>query len=332
MLRLNKIRFAAVTGSLIWAAACPAQQVRQQALGFLYDGGISRVRPLLGVPGAAVVGDPADLGADVSASATSPNQDFVLIVSGPTRTSGIWIPGSESIQALSNVHNGASQIVISPEGASAAFYYPDTNQVRVVTGLPSAPVAAFDADLSSLMNPLKSLAVSDDGSLLLASENLVDGYAAPAVVVFRASGVAARISTVGPASAIAFLSNSRDVLLSSVSESVLIRDAAAQTSRIELPTAANSASGVIASSDGTRAFFANAQSGTISIFSLKTPAAPPAIFNCDCAPTGFARTAAPSVYRLNGNTGAGLSLLDVSATQPRMLVIPPVANTSPDNQ
>ena len=328
------IRFTALAAGLALAAVCPAQQVRQQALGFVYDGAVAGIRPLWGVPGAAVVGDPVDLGADVSAIATSPNQDFVLAVTGPTRIAGIWNNGAATVQPLANIRAGAAQIVISPEGGSAAFYYSDTNLVQVVTGLPSAPVVSFEANLSSLMNPLNSLAVSDDGALLMASESFVDGNASPAVVVFRAAGVAARIATVGPASAIAFLSNSHDALISSVSEAVLMRDAAAQTSRIELATAANSAGGVIATTDGTRAFFANPQSGAISIFSLKTPGAAPAIVNCNCVPTGITRTAATYIYRLTGNSAAPVSLLDLSSSQPRMLVIPPVVKSvsSPDNQ
>jgi hypothetical protein len=333
MSRSNSIHSAVFAASLALAVALPAQQVRQQPLGFVLDSGVSRVRPLLGVPGAAIVGNPLDLGADISWSVASPNQAFLLVISGPTHTAGIWIPGAKSIQPLANIRSGATQIVLSPDGASAAYYYPDTNRVHVVTGLPSAPEFVFDADLSSLMNPLKSLAISDDGALLLASETLVDGNAAPAVVAFNAKGIASRIPTVGPASAIAFLSQTHDVLISAVSETVLIRDAAAQASRTLLPTAANSASSVVVSTDGARAFFARSQAG-ISIVSLTSSAAPPLLVNCDCELAGISRTASPSVYRLTDSSGAPVSLLDYSSAQPRLLVIPPAAKSviTPDNQ
>jgi hypothetical protein len=160
--------------------------------------------------------------------------------------------------------------------------------------------------------------------LLLVSEALISGNASPAVVVFRSNGVAARIGLTSPATAIAFLSNSHDVLLSSATETVLVRNAAAQTSRIILPAAANSAVGVISSTDGTRGFFANAQSGSVSIVSLTSVAAPPSIASCSCTPTGISRTATPSIYRLTEDAGAPVSLLDVSSSQPRVLIVPPL--------
>jgi hypothetical protein len=316
------------------AAVCSAQQVRQQALGFVFDSGSSRMRPLWGVPGASTVGDPVDLGGDVSSSAVSPKQDFIVFLGGATRSAQIWMHDAQTVSGIPGIPAGATQVVLSPEGGSAAFYYPDTQQVHVVSGLPSAPVASLDADVSVLMNPLQSLAVSDDGALLLASETFVSGNAAPSVVVFPAGGVAARIGLSGSASAIAFLSNSHDVLLSSSTEAVLVRNAAAQTSRIILPAVANSAVGIISSTDGTRGFFANAQSGSVSIVSLTSVGAPPSIASCGCTPTGIARTAAPLIYRLTEDSGTPVSLLDVSSNQPRLLVIPPAAPPvlTPGNQ
>jgi hypothetical protein len=324
----------AVISSCLLAAVSSAQQVRQQAIGFVLDSATARVRPIWGVPGASVVGGPIDLGGAVSAIAASPKQDYVVFLSGPASTAQIWMHDTQTISVIANVRTGAAQVILSPEGASAAFYYPDTNRVHVVTGLPSAPVAAIDADLSALMNPLKSLAVSDDGALVLASESFVDGNAAPAVAVFSAQGLPVRIPLTGPVSAMAFLSNSHGVLLSSASESVLIRDAVAQTGRITLPSAANSAVGVLSSSDSSRAFFANAQAGTVSILSLNSAGAQPAIVNCNCVPTGISRTATPSIYRLTEDSGAPVPLLDVSSNQPRLLVVPPAVNSvpTPDNQ
>jgi hypothetical protein len=349
MSRIISSRFAACAASLVLAAASHAQNIHQQPLGFVLDAGISRVRPLLGVPGAAIVGDPVDLGADISASAASLKQDYLVVLSGPSRTAGIWTNGAQAIEPLAGVRLGATQVVLSPEGTSAAFYYADTKQVHVMTGLPLAPVPTFEANLSSMMNPLQSLAVSDDGALLLASESHIDGNAAPAVVVFGAQGVASRIATVGAASAIAFLGGSHDALISAVSEAVLIRDAATQASRVLLPTAANSASAVTASSDGSRAYFARSQAGTVSILSLKSAGSPATVVNCNCTPTGLARTTSASVYRLTDNSGEPVYLLDdaslnsaslsASSAQPRLLIIPPVVkslassvSTHPDNQ
>ena len=321
------------SAALLFAAACPAQQVRQQALGFVFDRDSATVRPLWGVPGAAYVGDALDLGG-VGDVVASPRQDYLLLLTGLTRTAQIWLHDTQTISAISGVRPGATSLVLSPEGASAAFFYADTNQVHVVTGLPSSPAAAFDADLTALRNPLSSLAVSDDGTQLLAAETAVAGNAAPAVVAFTASGVAGRIPVASPATTIGFLSNSHDALISASWETVLIRDSAVQSGRIALPAAANSAVGAVASSDGSRAFFAIPQSGSVVVVSLASVAAQPLIVDCGCVPTGIARTAASSIYRLTESSGSPVSLLDVSASQPRLLLIPPAASSAntPGNQ
>ncbi len=327
-------RLTALAGLLAIASPGFSQQVRQQALGFVLDGTISRVRPLWGAPGAALVGSPVDLGGDVLASAASPGQDFLILLTGTARTARIWTTSGQSVAQIAGVRDGATQVMLSPEGTAAAFYYADTKTVHVVTGLPGSPVASFDADLSALMNPLGSLAVSDDGALVLAAESFVDGNAAPSVAVFRQGGVAGRIPAVGAASAIAFLSKSHDVLISTGSEATLIRDAVAQTSRIALPSAALSASAVLASSDGAKALFVSRQLGTISVVSLTSPQSAPSVVQCSFIPAGIARTAANSVYRITEDAGAPVSLIDISSNQSRLLVIPPAAaaENSPGNQ
>jgi WD40 repeat protein len=322
---INKhIQLAGLAASLALAAVSPAQQVRQQALGFVVDSGISRVRPIWGVPGASLIGDSIDLGSSVSSIAASPKQDFLVFVGGSTKSARIWMHDTQVISAVSGVVDGAAKVVLSPEGTSAAFYYADINRIHVVSGLPEASSTSMDVDLSALMNPLRSLAVSDDGALLLASESFVSGNAAPAVVVFNSKGAIARIPLSSSATAITFLSNSHDVLLSATSESVLIRDAAVQGSRIALSAEANSAVGIIASTDGARALFANPDSGTVSIFSLNSAGSPPAVINCSCVPTGIARTSNASIYRLTEDAGVPVSLLDLSSNQPRVLVTPPL--------
>jgi hypothetical protein len=327
-------RLISISALFSLAIVSPAQQVRQHALGFVLEGGTSRVRPLWGVPSAARVGDPIDLGGDVAASAASPNQDYLVFLSGSSRSAQIWSQASGAIERLAGVPPGATQVVLSPEGRSAAFFYAETNQVHVITGLPGTPAAGFDADLSVLLNPLNHLAVSDDGALLLASEGFEDGHASPAVVVLRANGVAGRIAVSGPASAIAFLSNSHDGLISDPSGAFWLQDVAAQTSRFSLPLAAASSTGVLASSDGSRAIFASPARGGALIVSLKATGAEPAFLNCHCTPAGISRTASPSIYRLTEDSGAPVSLLDINTSLPRLLIIPPAATkeTTPGNQ
>lgn len=317
------IWFAAV---MVSPLTSPAQQVQPGALGFVLDRGISRVRPLWGVPGAAMLGEPLDFGGDIAFSVASPRQDYVLLLSGDNRRAAI---SQNGIQSPLDTSDGADRIVISPEGSSAAFYYSSTGRVRVMTGLPSAVARTFDAQLSALMNPAGLFAVSDDGALLLVSETGAAATStATSVVVFDATGVTSRIALSSPASALAFIGRSHDAVLSSASESILIRDAARQANRIALPALANGAVGIVVSPDGERVVLAHSPAGTVSILSLKSTSF--VTLDCACVPTGVYRTSHGSVYRLTEYSGTAISLLDISPTQPHLLLIPPIA--IPDTQ
>jgi len=314
--------FVTLSGIACFAPA-NAQQVRQGSVGFVLDPTAAAVRPLGGVPGAAMIGDAIDLGSGIVSLAVSPKQDYYIAVTS-TGSALFWQRASGTVQPLPNLPAGASQVILSPEGSSALFVFPVTNQIRVITGLPSAPVPGMSGSLTDLLNPANFFAVADDGAQALVSESFVPGNPAPSVAVYTAYGVPGRIALMTPATSIAFLSNSHDALLSSSLESVLIRNAAAQTSRIALHPAVNSSIGAIASTDGTTAYFVNA-GGVVSSLPLASALSQPVSFNCQCVPTGIYRTAGAAVYRLNEISSGPISLFDASSSQPRSLVIPPLA-------
>jgi hypothetical protein len=319
-------RHIALLATLAGIACCPpahAQQVQGGSIGFVLDPAVAAVRPLGGVPGAGMIGDPVELGAGIVSLAVSPKQDYYIAVTA-AGSALYWQRATGTVQPLPNLPAGASQVVLSPEGGSALFVFPATSQIRVMTGLPGAPVPGMSGSLTDLLNPANLFAVSDDGAQALVSESSVAGNPSPSVAVFTANGVPGLIALAGPATAIAFLSNSHDALLSSALESVLIRNAAAQTSRIALNPAVNGSIGAVASSDGSTGYFVNA-GGMVSSLPLASALSQPGSFNCQCAPTGIYRTAATGVYRLNEISSGPISLFDASSSQPRSLVIPPLA-------
>src|SRR5579884_2063173 len=52
------------------------------SMGFVYDGSQSAIRPILGLPGAAIVGAPLDPGFAVARAAVAAQRQFVLAASG----------------------------------------------------------------------------------------------------------------------------------------------------------------------------------------------------------------------------------------------------------
>src|SRR5690242_5572484 len=59
-------------------------------LGFIVDRGAQRIRPVLGIPGAAIIGGVEEGSADVSSAVVSPNGDYALAVTGARHEAVIW--------------------------------------------------------------------------------------------------------------------------------------------------------------------------------------------------------------------------------------------------
>ena len=67
--------------ALLGAGLAAAQQVQGPVMGFVVDGDGHRIRPILGVPGAAVVGAPWT-GGLLTVEAVSPVGDYAMVRGG----------------------------------------------------------------------------------------------------------------------------------------------------------------------------------------------------------------------------------------------------------
>jgi hypothetical protein len=139
-------------------------------LGFLFDPMVQGLRSIVGVPGAATLTEPVDLGLALAYAVVSPRQDFALAVTAEDKrivAVGLGRPESQ-VLFIEGVPPDADKIVFGPNGKSAALYYRDDQRVLVLKGLPSAPstVAAFD--ISTFEGSLTALALSPAGAAVLA--------------------------------------------------------------------------------------------------------------------------------------------------------------------
>ena len=321
------------TGKWIRLAAClfatlpaGAQTVRGPVLGFVVDGANRGLRAVSGTPAAASMGDVSELPPDLAAAVISPGGDYVLALSGAARDASLAALPAGSLHPLSGISSGAARIVVSPNGTSAAFYFPAANRVDVITGLPAAPSPVREVYLTPLRNPLKDLALSDDGELLLCSEAVSAGGPAPAVVAIGRSGDLNRFAMGGPATAIAFAPRSHDAVAVSDFEAVVLRDVAGQAGRTPLPETLKGATAAAFSADSARVYFAHARSGLIGAVALSTPAAAPVELQCNCRPQGLFRMGGSDAFRLTEYSGAALPVLDASRAEPHIVIIPPVVN------
>ena len=89
-----RISLIAVIGGACLAAE---SQMEGPKLGFVYDQRAAAVRPILGIPGAALLGAP--LASELQQAVVSPSQDFAIGVSGGESTVGILNFSSAEIKS-----------------------------------------------------------------------------------------------------------------------------------------------------------------------------------------------------------------------------------------
>jgi len=289
-----------------------AQQVRGPVMGFVVDAREHGIRPVLGVPGAAVVGPQLDAAKQIDAVAPSPLGNYVLVWVGESRRPALWLPAGE-LRALDGVTPGADSVALSPEGSAAVFYRAGDSRLEVVSGLPDQQ-GTHSIDLALLPGGITALAVSDDGALALVAE------AGGAAVVLGAAGELNRYYFERPVSAMAFAPRTHDAVVAAGAEAVLLRGVEQPTARTSLTVSALGTVTAAAIAGDGRVFLAAAGSRKLATV---VPGETPAIVECDCVPEGLFRMNDTSNYRLSGYAGGTMRVLDASVTPPRIVIVPP---------
>jgi len=303
------------------AAVWPAtNSIEGPRLGFVFDHATKAVRPILGIPGAATLGQPLESGLDLRKIAISAMQDYVLATEGEHNQVVVLATNHSPLVAVAvqGADRGPDQLTISAGGTSAALYFKGGNHVQVISGLPAAPRISARLYLSAGQAP-SALAISDDGQTLLA-------------------GVADSVYWVSPSGEVPILRHLQKIASISLASNhtALIADSAANqihrvqnvTTAIESDVVAGVKEGISApiavavSHDGKRAFVANGKSKTIAIIDLQSKAEV-GKFSCQCSPTGLDRLAGTDVFRLTEPSNGPMWVLESTAQQSRIVFVPP---------
>lgn len=314
--------------ALLTASLAVAQSsISGPSLGIFYDPAAQTLRPIWGVPGAATAGAPIDLGFTLAAATISPAQDYLLGVLSDGSVDLITLTATgPSTQALPAAMGSPDKMVLSPTGASAVLFFGGAATAQIFTGLPNGPQLTGQIDLSVLPNAPDALAISDDGSLVLAGvrEN-ADGDPPQGEVFVLGSATASRsIATVAHASALAFVAQSHDALYSDdlANTVALMQDAggSANVSWNFTGPPISAPDSVYASPDGKYFFAGSSTNGMVAI--LDSSGSNPAVVACACAPSELRPLTATSIYQLTEPSGGLLWILDNEATNPRALFVP----------
>src|SRR6266545_1404487 len=192
--------FCAALGALA-AGALRAGDIGGPVSGYLFDADARTVRPVLGIPGAATVGQPLDFGFDLKLAAVAPSQDYLVAAGSAGRVRLVRLGGTAAAQDFDALHGAPGRIVFSPRGSAALLVNDGT--ADVYAGLPGAPALARTLRLPATPS---ALAVSDDAGLVF---GVFDG-------VLSLAGASAEwtpLPGVGEVSLAAFAPSSRNAAL-----------------------------------------------------------------------------------------------------------------------
>ena len=299
------------------ALTMSAASIEGPQLGLVFDATHKALRPILGIPGAAVLGQPLDLGVELNKIAISPRQDYALATEGQHNQVVMLTVGRKTVTPVPGALQDPDEILLSPAGAAAALYYKNRNALLILTGLPGTPKVAEEFYLSAGPAP-SALAVGDDGRTVLAGVGgtvfMVTGSGEVPVL-----GELLKIAAITiPAHGTGYVADggrNQIYRLRGLGGNLETDIIAGPKQGIGTPVA------LAVSQDGGRAFVVNGKSRTVSIIDLRVHA-PVTKIACNCAPTGLDRLAGNEVFRLTEPSDRPMWVLDASARLPRVLFVP----------
>ena len=295
--------------------AQPQGTINGPVAGYVFDKSARALRPVLGLPGASLLGNPIRWRYRVDQAFVAPRLDSAVGVTpeGAFRLFRIR-DGIATEMAISGLApaGSPSSVAFSPSGSSVALY--GGNRVQLVSGLPDAPVVGGSLDLTAAGVP-SALAVSDDARSVLVSLN-------NSIRLFESYADMGKLIDTAPGALVAFAVGGHDAAVADAGAGVLMFHdlAGAGASQVIAPPDENGAafSALAFSVDGKALFLASAAAQAVTQLDLS--AGSRNRMPCDCAPTVLARMG--NVFRLTELAGDPLWLLDSPESAPRVVFVP----------
>jgi hypothetical protein len=287
-------------------------------MGFVANAEAGQVRLVVGIPGAAVIGDSLLAEGAVDNFAPAPAGDWGLAIARPDSRLVLVDVAGRKTQPIEVVAEPVAMLALSANGRSAAVLSSE-GQLAAITGLPDAPVRV-GLDLSAVKGKVAAMAIDDAGqTILLAVSDAV--YAVDA-----AAGSAPRLAaTVANVTALRFLGGRSDAVYLDPAQGslMLLRDprGAAESALLAAGGDGGTLAGAMAVADAGAAGVAVAVQNGMALVALDTRAV--TVIDCGCSPTLLAPMLDKTVFRLTEPAGDAASLVDISGEAPRVLLLPP---------
>jgi hypothetical protein len=317
-----------VTGSTF---AQNPSTIRGPILGFTVDRTGASISPILGVAGASVLDQKLDLGIEIRNAVISSDHDYALV----ERADDARIFVSKLLESgvmgeLPGLYGGPGLMAISPSGTAAAFLNHASGLLQTFRGMPDNPEMVYEFDTSVVPGERTAIAPSDDGNIVLINSADADAGNNTAWVTFSNGALWALPSS--NVSSIAFLPRRYDLIVTDADtqELFLVLNLDGPANRIPL-ISMNRAAGIPAdvatSQDGRFVFAVSAGSPEIMIADVETRTS--TVIDCSCSPSRPERLKGNAVFLLDRPPANLLHVLDLSGSEPQILVIPAKPNAMP---
>ena len=303
----------------------PAVAVPQgPQLGYAWKADDQTLRPFLGVPGSAQIGESVVPAATYVAAGASAASSLAILVGADGKIYTMNLPSGTPVQTSVTAAT-ASVVRFSPSGVAALVFVPGSQSAMLLTsltsGLKAQPIAASA--------PLLEMAVNDTGVVAGILQR------ATGTTVNLLSGSPQQLAALNGAGSLSFVGTSDSLLAADASANslTLIRTVSSTPAAAPVATGGllKSPAGVGASFGGRWAVVANGADSSIVRIDLSGASAPLRIASPG-QPAVAQQLAGTGVFRFTeiGTSSAPVWIADVTAISPSMMFIPalPVAATS----
>jgi hypothetical protein len=283
-------------------------------MGYVLDRTSQAIRPVNGIPGSSLLGQPLDLPVQVVAAAFSPSSDFAIAVfATDDRAAHLLrnLGGTLAVEPIEGAIIGADCVLFNVNASAAALIASDARQLQLLRGLPDSLTVTPALDLSSIPGAITALAIDRTGTNVLIATDQGALYLSSADTYPRL------IANFGSPTALALLNGDQDVVVAdaAVNQLMLLRHYAGTPEAFVLATERDGVSGpagLLISSDSRKLYIANGSSRTLDIWNFEQQSIE-ASLPLDVQPTQLTAFQRASTFLLNDTGEHPLLLLNLPA-------------------
>ena len=255
-------------------------------LGFVPGPAASQLQRIVGIPGAARMGDPIALPSGVTQVFLAPGGAYVLAAQG----AALLARRGDSSLPLRGALVTPDIISFSPSGRSVLLYSQSFGRVQVFTGLPSAPRLAQDLSNLAVPGAIRRIAVSDDAASVLVAD-------ASGMVYAVTPNTSTPLYQATEISALVFVSGSHDAILCDPAQGRIVLLQAGSSRDLLVPNQGCQAEAAASTADGRTILVACAAQQLIWSIDRQSGLSSPV--KIPIAPTALHRLAGRDVFLLS---------------------------------